>query len=106
LDADIVRVFRGHRVLELLPNVAYPRATAIEAIRDVVEQRGGRRPFTIYVGTDIIDDDAFDAVHSGGIGVVVGRRAALARYRLSTRKQVDAFIAGLAVERRNAIRLA
>ena len=88
-DAGLVRVIRGPDILEALPNSPRPRATAIRAVREVVEQRGLQRPFVLYVGADTIDDDGFDAVNDAGIGVVVGRRALNAHYQLTTRADVD-----------------
>jgi trehalose-phosphatase len=80
-DEDF-RVVRGNEVLEIVPNVGRTKAAAIAAIRDFLERRHGSGVFTVYVGDDVVDDDAFDAIQDGAIGAVVGRRPSKARYRL------------------------
>ena len=105
-DAGLVRVVRGHDVLEALPNRLHLRATAICAVREVVEQRGLQRPFVLYMGADMIDDDGFDAVGDTGVGVVVGRRAIDAHYQLTSRADVDRVMTRLAMTWRAARRYA
>jgi trehalose 6-phosphate phosphatase len=74
LAGGTLRAVRGRDVLELLPNVADPRAGAIEAVRAFVEARDGRSTFTVYIGADAVDDDARHAVQQRGLAAVVGRR--------------------------------
>jgi trehalose 6-phosphate phosphatase len=105
-DTGRARLIRGYDLLEVLPNKACPRATAIRAVRDAVEQRAGMRPFVFYLGTDVIDDDAFDAVRERGIGVAVDRRIADADYHLSTREGVDTLLMRVASAWRRAGRRA
>jgi trehalose-phosphatase len=88
LNRDEFRVLRGNHVLELLPNVCHPKIRAITAIREFLERRHRRGVFTLYVGEDVADDEAFGAIEDRGLGAVVGKRATKARYRLEAPLQV------------------
>jgi alpha,alpha-trehalase len=90
-----VRVVRGNHVLELVPNVRCPKAHAITTIRHLLEERERRRVFTVYVGEDVVDDDAFDALEGHEVGAVVGRRARQARYHLPSSSVVCRLVESL-----------
>jgi trehalose-phosphatase len=99
--ADLVnrrelRVVRGNHVFELVPNVSYPKAHAITEIRRVLEQREQRRVFTVYVGEDVADDDAFEGIDDQDVTAVVGRRGRQARYHLPSTAVVWRLIESLA----------
>jgi trehalose-phosphatase len=89
------RVLRGSHVLELLPNIGATKAAAITSIRDFLEQRDGRRVFTVYVGEDLADDDAHEAVASNGIAAVVGRRATRVDHHLESTEMIDQLLVRL-----------
>jgi trehalose-phosphatase len=98
--ADLVnrrelRVVRGNHVFELVPNVPDPKAHALAAIRHQLQQREQRRVFTVYVGEDVVDDDAFEAVDDQDVTAVVGRRGQ-ARYHLASTAAVWRLIETLA----------
>jgi trehalose-6-phosphatase len=78
-----LRVLRGNHVFELIPNVPEPRASAVRAVRQMVERRQPRRPFTIYLGEDVPDDDVFDALRGEALTVAVGGCAPRADYHLA-----------------------
>ena len=89
---DELRVVRGNHVMELLPNVAAPRARAIRWIRQHLQQRVTQPVFTVYIGEDVPDDDAVEAVTEDGISAVVGRRRRGALYHLRSPADVWQFI--------------
>jgi len=93
LNTRVVRTLRGNHVLELVPNTGHTKAEAITAIRDYLWRRDGRPVFTVYVGEDVIDDDAFEAVAGYGIAAAVGRRGGQARYALSSIAAVEQLLA-------------
>jgi alpha,alpha-trehalase len=64
-----LRVTGGRKVVELRPDIDWDKGTALAWIRDQIHQRG--RVLPIYVGDDLTDEDAFDAVRFNGIGIVV-----------------------------------
>jgi trehalose-phosphatase len=84
LRSDVVRgglrVVRGKAVVELRPPVDWDKGTAVRWLLSC-PALAGRTP--VYVGDDATDEDAFRAVRTNGIGVLVGRpRRSAARYRL------------------------
>lgn len=87
--ADLVsvgaaRIIRGHHVLELIADVGHPKAAAITAIQRLIEERYQLGVYTVYVGEDVPDDDAFEAVRRRGVGVVVGKRQLHADYHVDS----------------------
>lgn len=84
VNSHKLRVVRGNHVFELVPNVECPKAHAIAAIRQFLEDRDRRRVLTVYVGEDVVDDDAFEAIEGHDVAAVVGRRTRQARYHLES----------------------
>lgn len=100
-NAGLVRVVRGHDVLELLADAGRTRADALSALQQLLQARHKRPVFTLYVGEDTRDDDAFDAVPEWGAGAVVGRRQPRAAYHLATAAAVDLLVDEIIRVRRN-----
>jgi trehalose-phosphatase len=96
---DELRILRGNHVLELLPNIDRPRTTAIAELGEYLEIRENRPVFTLYVGDDVPDDDAFNAIPGAGISVAVGERAPKARFHLTSPADVWRLVERLAVAR-------
>jgi alpha,alpha-trehalase len=92
-----LRVTNGRKVVELRPDVDWNKGTTLAWIRDQIP--GTVLP--IYIGDDLTDEDAFDAVKSDGIGILVrhtedGDRRSAARYTLENPHQVTEFLGRLA----------
>src|SRR5262249_41717018 len=66
-----LRVTGGRKVVELRPDIDWDKGTALAWIRDKIHQTG--RVLPIYIGDDLTDEDAFDAVRFDGLAVA-GRR--------------------------------
>ncbi|OBG19866.1 trehalose-phosphatase [Mycolicibacterium celeriflavum] len=64
-----LRVTTGRKVVELRPDIDWDKGTALAWIRGSLPKDG--RSVLVYIGDDITDEDAFDAIRSGGIGIVV-----------------------------------
>jgi trehalose 6-phosphate phosphatase len=83
----------GKRVFELRPDVAWDKGKALAWI---LEALGLDDAVPVYVGDDETDEDAFLAVRTSGIGVVVrgegDRRRTLARYALRDPDEVRDFL--------------
>jgi trehalose-phosphatase len=77
-----VRVMRGNHVIELMPNLASPRAAAIDAIRRRLRHTTRKPVFSLYVGEDVADDDVFAATEGVGVSAAVGSRARRAQFHL------------------------
>jgi trehalose 6-phosphate phosphatase len=100
---NAVRAVRGRDVLELLPNLGQPRAAAIDEVRRVVAERTSRPVFSVYVGPDVVDDDARETPPGGGLSIVVGRRGG--GYHFATLDDVDGFVDELIALRSGTQRL-
>lgn len=90
-----LRVTGGRMLVELRPDLEWDKGTTLAWIRDRIDPSGCRMP--IYIGDDLTDEDAFDAVHFDGIGIVVGHdedgdRRTAARFSLQSPDQVREFI--------------
>ncbi|MGV9539750.1 trehalose-phosphatase [Nocardia beijingensis] len=92
-----LRVTHGRRVTELRPDVDWDKGAALRWILDRLTV-----PVSpIYLGDDLTDEDAFDAVEADGIAIVVraeetGDRHTAARYSVAGPRQVRAFLERLA----------
>ncbi|MCV7267145.1 trehalose-phosphatase [Mycolicibacterium doricum] len=90
-----LRVTSGRMLVELRPDVDWDKGTALLWIRDRIDSAGS--PLPIYIGDDLTDEDAFDAVRFDGIGIVVrhdedGDRKTAARFSLQSPDQVREFL--------------
>ena len=81
LDAGRLRALPGACVIELLPGVTWNKGRALKWIRERVEERHGPT-FSVYVGDDVTDEDAFRAVGPHGMAIAASDRAAGAEFRV------------------------
>ncbi|HET7742167.1 MAG TPA: trehalose-phosphatase [Mycobacterium sp.] len=66
---ESLRVMHGRKVIELRPDMDWDKGTALLWI---ASQLGAKEVTPLYLGDDLTDEDAFDAVERDGIGIVVG----------------------------------
>jgi trehalose 6-phosphate phosphatase len=95
----LLRRLNGNMVVEFLPNIAAHKGDATKWIAEDVEERCGQPVWTVFVGDDITDEDAFKSIKHG-IGVLVGARDTHATHRVADVNEVGAlleWIAGQAV---------
>ena len=102
-----LRVTNGRKVVELRPDVDWNKGTTLAWILGQIAGAGG--PATskpgrtggpavpIFIGDDLTDEDAFDAVKADGIGILVrhtedGDRPSAARFTLEDPGQVCRFL--------------
>ncbi|MEV6426396.1 trehalose-phosphatase [Nocardia sp. NPDC051463] len=88
-----LRVTHGRRVVELRPDVDWDKGTALRWILEHLTFP----VLPIYLGDDVTDEDAFDAVESDGLGIVVrhdetGDRHTAARFAVAGPRQVRDFL--------------
>lgn len=96
-----LRVTAGRKVVELRPGIAWDKGTMLESILHRIAQPDPVMP--IYIGDDLTDEDAFDAVRDNGVGIVVrhdedGDRPSAARFALDCPDAVRQFLDRLAQE--------
>jgi alpha,alpha-trehalase len=87
----------GKKVIELRPNVDWDKGKALTYMLDILFTDGTRiLPF--YIGDDITDEDAFEAIKEHGIPIVVGSgtRPTVAKYRLNDPDEVFTFLQEIA----------
>ncbi len=90
-----LRVTNGRMLVELRPDIDWDKGTTLAWIRDRIDAAGSLLP--IYIGDDLTDEDAFDAVRFDGIGIVVrhnedGDRKTAAHFTLQSPDQVREFL--------------
>jgi alpha,alpha-trehalase len=92
---DGLRVTSGRMLVELRPDVDWDKGTTLAWIRDRIDAQGRLLP--IYIGDDLTDEDAFEAVKFDGIGLVVRHdedsdRKTAAYFALQSPDQVCEFV--------------
>ena len=97
-----LRVTTGREVIELRPNIDWDKGKTLRWVLDYIrDNEGAGALLPIYLGDDITDEDAFDAVDDDGIAILVrhsddGDRATAARYALDSPDRVQEFTERLA----------
>jgi alpha,alpha-trehalase len=92
---DGLRITGGRKVVELRPDVEWNKGTALSWLRDQIQPTGRLLP--IYIGDDLTDEDAFDAVAFNGVGIAVRHdedrnRPTAAQYTLNNPTEVREFL--------------
>lgn len=83
----------GREIIEVRPAIDWDKGAAMDAI----STRVGDDWVPVYLGDDETDEDAFKAVRSDGVGVLVGRpRRTAAAYRIDHQAAVAPFLNRLA----------
>jgi trehalose 6-phosphate phosphatase len=99
---DELKVTPGKMVYEIQPNVDWDKGKAVlHVLRSLGLDREDVVP--IYLGDDLTDEDAFEALDGRGIGVFVGRaddpevagRTTYADYALESIEEVEEFLDAL-----------
>ena len=91
LTAGKLRRLTGSHVVEYLPNIAAHKGDATQWIIEDVESRCTQPTWTVFIGDDVTDEDAFKAVERG-IGVLVGERETEATHRIADTRDVEALL--------------
>ncbi|HTX93936.1 MAG TPA: trehalose-phosphatase [Mycobacterium sp.] len=104
------RITTGRKVIELHPNLDWDKGRTVGWLLDRIDGVDGAESgsvLPIYVGDDITDEDAFDAVQFDGVGIAVrhtedGDRASAALFSLEDPSAVCQFIGRLAADMADA----
>ena len=80
----------GKKVIEIKPAIDWHKGKAVEFLKKELSKEDD--PFSIYVGDDVTDEDAFKEVESG-IGILVGEHGnpSFADYTLDNLREVKTF---------------
>lgn len=87
----------GKMVVELRPPLGLDKGVVVTTlIEGEKRRRGDDQVFALYLGDDMLDEGAFEAVADSGLGVLVGRRnVTYAQYRLNDPDDVHVFLTAL-----------
>lgn len=90
-----LRVTSGRKVVELRPDIDWDKGAALAWIRSLIFEDS--RVLPMYVGDDLTDEDAFDALRFSGVGIVVrhdedGDRPTAANFTLRNPNEVRDFV--------------
>ncbi|MDP7722198.1 trehalose-phosphatase [Mycobacterium sp. TY814] len=99
---DALRVTTGREVIELRPDLDWDKGKTLRWVMEHLGAQAGHR-LPIYLGDDITDEDAFDAVRADGIPILVrhnddGDRATAALFAVDSPAQAAEFTHQLARE--------
>ena len=100
---DELKVTPGKMVYEIQPKIDWDKGKAVLYLLEALDLDGDD-VVPMYLGDDITDEDAFDALEGRGIGIFVGRaddpevtgRTTSADYVLHTTQEVERFLDSLA----------
>ncbi|MEE3750896.1 trehalose-phosphatase [Mycobacterium intracellulare] len=98
---DALRVTTGREVIELRPDLDWDKGKTLRWVIDHLHQAGAGALTPVYLGDDITDEDAFDAVHDDGVPILVrhnddGDRATAALFALDSPARAAEFTDRLA----------
>jgi trehalose 6-phosphate phosphatase len=96
-----LRITTGREVIELRPDVDWDKGKTLRWVLEEISDDESAALLPMYLGDDITDEDAFDAIQDDGVGIVVrhnddGDRATAARYALDSPARVSEFTGRLA----------
>ena len=87
----------GSMVLELRPPLGCDKGTIVAGLLESETRAGGAKPFAMYCGDDVTDEDAFKAMRGRGWAVLVGApRISYAEYYLNDPNEVRKLLSILA----------
>ncbi|MBW6487967.1 trehalose-phosphatase [Sulfurimonas sp.] len=88
-----IRKSYGKKLYELQPDLEWNKGKAVEWLIEAlhIEKKGSK---IFYIGDDITDEDAFNAIKTYGIGILVGNeaRTTSAQYKLKDTQQTLKFL--------------
>jgi trehalose 6-phosphate phosphatase len=93
-----LREGKGKKVLELKPDIEWHKGKAIHWLQEAIGI-DTKNCFSIYIGDDITDEDAFRTIKDKGIGILVGdhNSRTSASYRLNDTEMVYEFLKKLCI---------
>jgi trehalose 6-phosphate phosphatase len=98
---DELRVTTGREVIELRPDLDWDKGKTLRWVIDHLHEAGSGSLTPVYLGDDITDEDAFDAVRADGVPILVrhgddGDRATAALFALDSPARAGEFTDRLA----------
>lgn len=94
VESGVFRLMRGACMVEILPNIDWHKGSAVSLIRERVA--ADRGVGTVYVGDDVTDQDAFQAVRGRGVSVAASPRARGADVQVDGPREVEELLRRIA----------
>jgi trehalose 6-phosphate phosphatase len=93
---DNLRKTTGKKVFELQPKLDWHKGKALQWLRRTLKL-DAPDIVPVFIGDDVTDEDAFEAIREDGIGIIVREepRPTFARYALETPAEVARFLGAL-----------
>ena len=90
---DNLKKGEGKMILELKPNIDWHKGKATRWLLQKLTEKG-KRSIPLFLGDDVTDEDALEAIAEDGIGILVGSHGAktAASYRLENVEEVPEFL--------------
>lgn len=97
-NSEIFKVGEGKKILEIKPGIDWHKGKAVLWILEKLGLNDPDKYIPIYIGDDVTDEDAYEALKGRGIGIQVGPGAesTAAQYKLKNVYQVRIFLKELA----------
>jgi trehalose 6-phosphate phosphatase len=91
-----LRKITGKKVYELQPNIDWDKGKALLWLLEVMGSKE-QKIFSVYIGDDLTDEDAFRVLQQPGVGIIVTEqpRPSAARYMLKDPAEVELFLRDL-----------
>jgi trehalose 6-phosphate phosphatase len=95
---DKIRISRGKKVFEIRPPIAWDKGrVALWLLNRWKLSLKDKKIVSFYIGDDITDEDAFEALGDAGIAIFVGKpKKSYAKYYLRDTEEVKKFISDIA----------
>jgi trehalose-phosphatase len=92
LNDGLLRLQPGSELLELLPNVDWTKGDAVKCMVRQVEAQHGQTAWPVYIGDDLMDEDAFEEIGVAGLTIAVASIAAHAAISVPDSAAVETFL--------------
>jgi trehalose-phosphatase len=94
VESGLLRLMEGACVVEVLPNIEWHKGSAVAWIRELVAAEHDVVP--VYIGDDVTDEDAFQAVRGAGLAIAASERVTQADLRIDGPGEVEQLLRELA----------
>jgi trehalose-phosphatase len=94
VESGLLKMMEGACVLEVLPNIDWHKGSAVAWIRELVAAE--HEVVSVYIGDDVTDLDAFQAVRGSGLAVAASPRVAGADLYVDGPAEVEQLLRELA----------
>jgi len=93
LKRGLIRLAKGKKIVEIRPRLKWDKGSALKWIQKELSAKSGRSLYTVYMGDDATDEDAFKSLGKKGLSIKVGAEGKTAALkRLDNTEQAGRFL--------------